>query len=249
MLLLPNVTGTDLKILGDNIMSEKILTVVTTVEAKGTVKVDYDQAEFYLSFSEKAPMASAAKTKLKMNIDKFDAALAALKEKGLQIVEGSLKNSVYVNANRVWEHHRSVTKGYVGYYSIRFTTENMEMVNEVYDTLCNLNINDMNLNTPQFKLKNADSVKKEALQKAWDRVKEMIQSECEVLGVNREALKVAGWEVGYNGYAANRRSVARSYEGYAVAAAAASSGEEAIDINAGQADVTVSLTVDFAWNK
>lgn len=232
-------------------MSDKVMTVVTTVEAKGTVKVDYDQAEFRLSFHEKAPMASAAKTKLKMSIDKLNAVLDSLKEKGMQIVDNSLKNSVYVNANREYHGHRYVTKGYVAYYSVVFTTESMDMVNDIYDVLTNLNINDMNLSTPSFKLKNADTVKKDALKKAWERVQEMVQSECEVIGINRNMLRVAGWEVGYNGYAQNRRSsVARSYGGYeaiGAASAAGGSAHEAIEINAGQADVTVALTVDFTW--
>lgn len=226
-------------------MDQEALAVSST-RSQGVAMADYDVASFHVSVSEKANNSAFAKTLLKSSVDLVVKKLEELKEKGLTYREGSYKTSSFVGPD--YEYNKKTggheVVGRKATWTVSFQTSNMEMVNEVYDVLSSLELNDIQVSSPAFKIDNLKPLHKEALKNAWNNVKERFASECEILGLKPEHYEILTWNVHYD---ERERAMPQAAPVMAVMSFAADSSEEDdfLDLNSGKAVVHATLTVQW----
>lgn len=221
--------------------------IVTSIVAGGYVVAEYDTAHFSLSFSEYAPKAKAAKAKLKKGVDKVNEALDSLKEKGLKMVVGTYLTGPTVGPNYVYDRVKqiNVLEGQKATYTVSFQTQSMELVNEVYDDLSDLDLNELTLQPPTYSIKAEAALKQQALEDAWRVAQVLFANQCGVLGLKTNNFTVATWSVNYSG---DDYRGGGKFRNSTVALAAGGGGgydDDAIEINAGKAKVKVLLTVNY----
>lgn len=220
---------------------------VTTVSAKGSVVTDYDTATFSLSFNEFAPKAKEAKLKLKKGTAKITAALDDLKKRGLEFLTNNYRSNVTVQPNYVYDRntHQNRLEGQKATYSVTFQTPTLEMVNEVYDVLSELEVNELTINSPSYSVRAESAFKQQALEDAWRVAQVLFGNQCKVLGFNADQFSVDSWKVDYSGQDHYTFAKGRTVSNAVMAAATADDGDEAIELNAGRAVIEVILTVDY----
>lgn len=220
--------------------------VVTSIVAGGFVVAEYDTAHFSLSFNEYAPKAKAAKAKLKKGVERVNAALADLKERGLVMVTGTYLTGPTVTPNDVYDRVKQVNvrDGQRATYNVSFQTQNMELVNEIYDELSDLDLNEINVPSPTYSVKAIAALKQQALEDAWRVAQVLFANQCSVLGLDVNNFNVATWQVNYSG-----QEYGGKFRNSTVALNANFGGggddDDAIAINAGKAKVQVNLTVNY----
>lgn len=220
---------------------------VTTVSAKGSVVTDYDTATFSLSFNEFAPKAKEAKLKLKKGTAKITAALDDLKKRGLEFLTNNYRSNVTVQPNYVYDRntHQNRLEGQKATYSVTFQTPTLEMVNEVYDVLSELEVNELTINSPTYSVRAESAFKQQALEDAWRVAQVLFANQCKVLGFNADQFSVDSWKVDYSGQDHYTFAKGRTVSNAVMASATAGDGDEAIELNAGRAVIEVILTVDY----
>jgi len=221
---------------------------VTSVSARGFVVADFDTATFSLSFKEFAPKARDAKLKLKKGVEKITAAIDGLKKKGLQVLVTHYRSNITVGPNQVYDsvRHRHTVEGQVATYSVTFQTPTLEMVSEAYDTLSELEVNELSVNSPQFSIRAEAELKLKALQDAWVVAQKLFNDQCAVLGKDASKFSVNSWEVNYSGYDHGGFAKGRNFSNSTAALGGGGyDGEDAIDLHAGRAVVDVILKVDY----
>lgn len=221
---------------------------VTTVSAKGCVVTDFDTATFALSFNEFAPKAKDAKLKLKKGTAKITAVLDELKKRGLEFLTNNYRSNVTVQPNYVYDRntHQQRLEGQKATYSVTFQTPTLEMVNEAYDMLSEIEVNELAINSPTYSVRSEAQFKQQALEDAWKVAQVLFANQCKVLGFDEKKFSVDSWQVNYSGYDHGGFAKGRSYSNAVMGGGAAeSAGDEAIELNAGRAIIEVVLTVDY----
>lgn len=221
---------------------------ITSISACGYVVADFDTASFSLSFSEVAPKSRDAKLKLKKGVKKITHTVDKLKKSGLEILKTHYRTNVSVGPNYVYDQstHRNNIEGQKAFYTVTFQTPTLEMVDEVYDVLSELDLNEYTVGSPVFSLRKVSDLKQEALEDAWRVAQGLFVNQCKVLGKDPSNFSVSTWEVEYGGQANHGFAKARNFSNSAVgSAAAAPVAEEAIELNAGRSIVDVVLTVHY----
>lgn len=220
---------------------------VTSIVAGGFVVADYDTAQFSLNFSEYAPKAKAAKAKLKEGVDQINKVLASLKDKGLVMLSGTYLTGPTVGTHSVYDRVKQVhvVDGQKATYNVSFQTQSLEMVNEVYDTLTELDLPELSVSSPSYSVKAESDLKQKALEDAWRVAQVLFANQCGVLELDKNNFSVASWQVNYSGEdytggkfrnsTATPMSLGTNYD-----------DDDAIAINAGKAKIKVTLTVDYA---
>jgi len=219
----------------------------------------YTVAGFSLSLSDKGTTVPTAKARLKKKVDELNTALDALRQKlGIEYVKNSVRASSSVGEDWEYRSNKNEFKGYIVNYNFFFQIEELDKVNEVYDTLTSLG--EVRVASPTFGLKPAqrERLNKKALKNAFEKAAARFETECEVLGLNTADFKIASWEATYHdsqrgervaGHMA-ARSVSNSYEAAVACAAPAGGsggdGETSLDLVAGLAEVVVNLEVGYA---
>lgn len=230
----------------------------TTVAARGLAESPYTVAGFSLSLSDKGTSVPTAKARLKKKVETLNAALDALRTKlSIEYVKNSVRASSSVQENWEYQDRKNEFKGYIVNYNFFFQIEELDKVNEVYETLTSLE--EVKVGSPTFGLKPAqrERLNKKALKNAFEKAAARFETECEVLGLNPADFKIASWEATYHdsqrgervaGHMA-ARMVSNSYESASIGAVAggtAPSGETSLDLVAGLAEVVVNLEVGYA---
>lgn len=245
----------------------------TTVAAQGTAEAVYDHAGFSLVLRGLSNTPTAAKRVLADAIVELNQTLDTLKSNlSFEFVKNSLQTTSNVQQKYDWEVNKQVFRGYEVSYSLSFEIDDLELVSKVYDALTSLvTVGDnlkVSVGSPWFTItpRTRERLNKKALKKAWVKVEERFQTECEVLGLDPSAFEVATWEVGYSdsrrsdrvserlagGRAAMASSASLSNESIEGAAFAPASDDDVggaapiIEIQVGQATVIVNLEVGFA---
>ena len=242
----------------------------TTVAAQGIAETAYDHAGFGLSLSGLSTSPTAAKRILAEAITELNTTLDGLKSNlSFEYVKNSVQTSSSVQPHYEWENNTQKFRGYQVYYGMYFEIDNLDLVSKVYDALTSLvSVGDdvkVSVNSPTFSItpRTRERLNKKALKKAWEKVEERFETECDVLGLDPTAFEVATWEVSYSdsrrsdrvsnrlgGAVAAAAPMARaaSVESVVEAAAFDTAGGAApiIEIQVGQATVTVNLEVGFA---
>lgn len=217
--------------------------VVTSVVARGFVIADYDTAQFVLSFSEHAPKAKEAKSKLKQGVDQINATLESLKSKGLTWGKTTFRTGVAIAPHYVYNEvlRKNDLDGQQATYTVTFQTQNMDLVNETYDVLSELDLNELMVATPVYSVRAESELKQQALEDAWKVAQTLFANQCGTLGLTVDNYTVANWNVDYNAqrfYGKARNYTNSVYEG-------GPADDEAIELNSGRAVVQVALTVSY----
>lgn len=220
-------------------------TQVTSISARGYVVADYDTATFNLTFHEFAPKSRDAKQKLKKGVEKVTATLESLKQKGLKILGATYKTNVSVAPNLVYNHSRAqhLVEGQKATYTLTFQTPTLEMVSETYDSLSEIEANELTVQSPTFQVRKEADLKQEALEDAWMVAQKLFGNQCKTLNLDSSKYSVASWSVQYTndrGYSGKGRNFTNSSE--------ASLGDEDgfISLNSGRAVVDVILIVNYS---
>jgi imidazole glycerol phosphate synthase subunit HisF len=225
-------------------------TNVTSINARGFVVADFDTATFSLSFNEFAPKAREAKTKLKKGVEKITTAIDALKKKGLEILATHYRSNIAVQPNSVYNQgtHQWEVKGQKATYTVTFQTPTLEMVNEVYDVLSELDVNEYTVNSPAYSVRAEAALKQQALEDAWKVAQVLFANQCSVLGLDPKNYSVSTWQVNYSGNDHGGFSKGRNaMNSYAAGGSAGGGGEDdAIELNAGRAVVDVILIANYS---
>lgn len=224
---------------------------VTTISARGFVTAEYDTASFAMTFSEVAPKAKAAKAKLKKGVEQVTSTLETLKKSGLVMLASTYRTSVTVAPNWVYNDktRRNDLEGQKATYTVSFQTQTLEMVNDVYDALSELDLNELNLGAPTHSVRAEAELKQQALEDAWRVAQVLFANQCKVLGLNPSNYTVNSWQVDYSGQTYGK--FRNSTNAVAMSAGGGFSADEddAIEINAGRARVEVTLTVNYSRNQ
>jgi hypothetical protein len=224
-------------------------TNVTSISARGFVVADFDTATFSLSFNEFAPKAREAKTKLKKGVEKITTAIDSLKKKGLEIMATYYRSNISVQPHSVYNQtsHQWEVKGQKATYTVTFQTSTLEMVNEVYDVLSELDVNEYTVNSPTYSVRAEAALKQQALEDAWKVAQVLFANQCNVLGLDPKNYSVSTWQVNYGGNEHHGFAKGRNFTNGLAAGGAAPGGEDdAIELNAGRAVVDVVLTANYS---
>jgi uncharacterized protein YggE len=245
----------------------------TTVAAQGSAEAPYERAVFGLNLSGHSTSPTNAKRILAEAITELNQTLDGLKEKlSFEFVKNSLQTSSNVQPWHEWDGNKQVFRGYQVYYGMSFEIDNLDLVSRVYDALTSLvSVGDdvkVSVGTPSFSItpRTRERLNKKALKKAWQNVEDRFETECDVLNLDPGAFEVATWETGYSdsrrsdrvsnrlggvramaaGAPAMALAQSASIESASFADASDGGGAPLIEIQVGQATVTVNLEVGFA---
>jgi hypothetical protein len=221
---------------------------VTSISARGFVVADFDTATFSLSFNEFAPRARDAKLRLKKGVEKITATLNILRSKGLHILVTHYRTNITVGPNYVYDRQTGEQRvvGQKATYSVTFQTPSLELCDEAYDALSELEVNELTVNSPTFSIRAEADLKLKALNDAWAVAQKLFNDQCTVLGKDPATFSVASWEVNYSGYDHGGFAKGRNFTNSTAALGGGGyDGENAIDLHAGRAVVDVILKVDY----
>ncbi len=223
--------------------------VVTNVNIQGVAFADYDTAVFSMSALTHGKTSEAAKEDLKEKVIKLNEALDFLKKDGLVYVKDTYKTNSSIQQEWAWNEKKSknIKTGFSASYSVSFHTENMDLVNKVYDILTSLE--DVQVNSPSFKLKNLDELHKEGLKDAFAKAKVRLSQECQVLGIDESSLKIHSWNVNYSDNELARRTSAGVMRAMSAVgesySASASNQHDTLNLNPGKSTVNVNLSLQY----
>lgn len=216
----------------------------TTVSSTGRAITDYEVVSFSLSFSEIENTAAEAKGALSRGVGRIKEVMATLEKRGMKIVPDSFKSSLQTSVHRVYERDKWIKKGYKADYGMLFQTDTLAMVNDIYEALSSLELSDLEVANPVFKVKDLAAFHRIGLQKAWEENQRLLIQECEVLGLDRKRLEIDGYTVRYD----DSEGLDRTARTFATAALGASnampqSNEGTVELLRGKANVRVELSV------
>lgn len=241
----------------------------TTVAAQGIAEAPFEHAGFNLSLSGMSTSPTNAKRLLADAIVELNQTLDGLKTTlSFDFVKNSLQTNSNVQPYHEWDGHKQVFRGYQVSYGMFFEISDLDLVSKVYDALTSLvSVGDdvrVSVGTPSFSItpRTRERLNKKALKKAWQNVEERFETECDVLALDPGAFEVATWETSYSDSRRSDRVSSRLGGTRAMAASApamslgaiesasfadaSGGGAPVIEIQVGQATVTVNLEVGFA---
>lgn len=216
---------------------------VSQSRANGVAMADYDVAVFQVTVTERGKNAVLAKESLKESIAKVLDVITALKEKGLTFRDDSYKTSSSVQPHTIYDSKKSEWKmsGQKAVWGVTFQTANMDLVNDVYDELTSVELTEIYVAPPAFKVIKIDDLQKSALEDAWAKVKDQFAAECRVFGLAVSDYEVYTWNIHYdNNESADPRRMMMAQ------AAPMGGADESIDLNPGKSVINVNLTVNWA---
>lgn len=247
----------------------------TTVAAQGSAEASYDHAGFTITLTGLSTSPTNAKRSLADAIAELNSTLDILKtNESFDFVKNSVLTTSNVSQKYEWDNKRNenMFRGYQVYYQMYFEIDNLDLVSKVYDVLTSLtSVGDnvkVSVGAPTFSItpRTRERLNKKALKKAWEKVEERFETECDVLALDPTAFEVATWEVSYSdsqrsdrvnnrlvGARAASAPMARAYAASASIESASLGGggddeydAPIIEIQVGQATVTVNLEVGFS---
>lgn len=233
----------------------------TTVAAHGEAEAPYSIATFNLSLSSKGTTVPSAKKKLKNKVEDLTNLLDTLRTQlGFEFVKNSIRAASNVQEDYEYRNHKNEFVGYVVVYNYSFQIDNVDKVNEVYETLTSLA--EAKIANPTFGLKvpQREKLNKKALKNAFVKATERFETECKILGLNSSDFEISNWEVIYSdsqrgsnvagAMAARSFSNSRSSEeagaSYSGAAGGGAPGGSSLELVAGLASVVVNLEVGYS---
>jgi len=225
--------------------------IVTVVEAKGRSVAKFELAEFCVVVTERAPTAPATRTAILAAAARALKSVEHLRARGMQVEPGSLRvpRSDLRRRTRYVEGD-ACPDGYEATYELRWKTPTLEMVNDIYNHILSIEAEDLDVKTPEFSLRDPESLKSGALEKAWENVKARLAHQRKVIvgDAGSLPLDVVSWEVGYEGWVRAAVGLTGPQGPTGASGPTGPTGAEPVElleIHPGQAVVTVALVVRF----
>ena len=213
---------------------------VTTVSATGKAESDFDTARFQITARGEAKNNQGAKEAVVQTSKDLMALYSSLeKERHVE----KLKTSLSVQPKYEYKKGTPTLLGYVATYTMSFHTTSLDRVNEIQDIVTN--IDNVQVESPVFDVKNKADLSRVALKKAFEKVQKRFEDECTIFGLDRKDFKVASWGARYgedqNYGAVRAMSAVASTKNSLVGAA------PDISINPGKAEINCNLQITYAW--
>jgi len=222
----------------------------TTVAAQGTAETKFNLVTFSVHLTATGTAVPTAKARLAKKVAGLNESVEAMKTAlNLEFVKNSVRTWSQTQEKHEWDGKKQVFQGYEITYAFHFDIDDLEKVNQVYDTLTS--VPEIRINPPVFGLKNRDRLNKRALKSAWKKVEERFAMECETLGLDKAAFEISNWEATYSDSQRSDR-VAKGARAYAAGAPAAMAGaargsaEDVVESAAGPSEPTIGFTVGLA---
>lgn len=223
----------------------------TTVAAQGTAEVPYNLAGFSVSLHSTGSSVPLAKAKLKKQVEDLMTALDTMKKDlSLEFVKNSIRSSSSVQERWEYVKNNREFKGHDASYNYSFQIDDLDQVSKIYDILTSLP--EVRVSSPHYALKNADKLNKKALKKAYEKVSERFESECNIFSLNPSDFEIVSWETSYSDsqrsdrVGASTRSAMGAPAAMAMAAGAPMNSSDPLELVTGLASVTVNLEVGYA---
>jgi hypothetical protein len=178
--------------------------IVATVNGFGVVEAPNDRATFTLTVKVKDDVLKSVKNQIK---EKTALIIKELENKKMSL-DGEISFTTF---NYKLEHREGNERYPAGFQSVSHITWSVvvnDKINDIWESCLKI---DPNMQTPLFTIKTRDVISAEALQKATDNVKELLNKECSLLGVSLEKLKILNWKFAYNSHLAVSANVSHPY--------------------------------------
>lgn len=215
---------------------------VRSVEATGLVKAEFDWVAFSITIRGNGDDSPSAKADARKAVDATKAVIDALeKQHGVTIDPDSMRLSFSVEPKQSYgSNGEQVHDGYAATYDIAFRTKDLSQASLIMDKLTE--VKNVQVDAPRFHHDNPDAVYGQALAAARREVENKFAEECAVLGLNPEHFHLVSWEV-RDGQRGGMRGKAQAI---ATAAISMASAPEPVQLEAGKAEISVHLTMNFA---
>lgn len=212
---------------------------ITSVTAVGRVNAVYDRCTFRIKTSVIKSTTLKCKESIIPKIREID---KVIKDFGF-VSPGSHKASSEVEPEKQYNsktnRHESV--GYRYTHIVTFRINDVSKVNDVMDALTS--INDVEMDSPVFSIKNDNDLKTQAMQLGFDLAKKNFAGQCTMAGEDLSDYELVSWEV--------RDGVSREFTKTSMPEVFSPLWE--VDsmvapeiIKPGAADVSVSVTLKYA---
>lgn len=206
------------------------------VEATGTAVDSYDSATFEVKIRKVAETGPAAKEKTREVSALLHRAIAELKADGVKLDDRSIRVRFDVQKSTRWNGHEHVFEGYAAIYVLQLTlTEVNADLAKVHDKLTS--IVGAEVDSPVFDMRDEKrhALQAKAFEAAADLAKNRFKSQARILGLNPEQFDIVSWAVRYAKPPVSFKGGALDEE-----------DDEHLQLSAGLAKVTVTLTASFA---
>lgn len=199
---------------------------VVAISARGHHVAPYDRVVFSVAVRERGATTAKARHAAAAGIER----LATL-SKAWERAGRATRQLAVTRVSPLWIPN----KGHDGYEAVHdcvLRSAEVQHVNAMQDELTQ--IPKIVVQAPRFEFQDPEPFRRLAMKNAWARVRERLAFECELLGVPETSLAIAGWHADYDD---RQRSVQK--------VAASHATEE--EVAPGMAQISVSLTVRYAW--
>lgn len=170
--------------------------IVTTIDGTGIIEVKNDIANFTLSIRSKNDSLETAKKQVEEKTTQFFKEFKSLEEAGMKI-DGEVSTSM---SNYKLEHREGSERYAAGFQSVNTISWSVIVDDKIDNIFKTCLKTDATMSYPFFSIKNRDELLKQALQNAAEDVKEKLNMECSLLGINPKDLKILNWNFGYDGH-------------------------------------------------
>jgi uncharacterized protein YggE len=248
---------------------EKQVNIVVAVDGIGEVSAKNDLATFTMQIRTKDEELKNAEAKLK---DKTAQVMKELQDLGM-----SLHSEISQNTESFRLEHREgsekIPAGFSATNTISFTVNVDERINDIYKKCVKI---DQHIPYPWFSIKEIETLKTQAIEKAAEDARKKLAKECELVGVAQSNLRVHNWVFSYDGNLPTKVQIGQHVYAYGPSGATGPQGaigntaylnsmtsnfvlpaptkigstyQEALDIKlfTGQVSVKVAVKINYVW--
>jgi uncharacterized protein YggE len=189
-----------------------------------------------MTVSETAKTGPAAKEAIRASASKIEDAIERLRSENVTIKPDDVRVTYSVDKAHEYRGNRNVFAGYTATYVCSFRTKDVEEASRVHDLLTSLSEN-IECDSPSFRMNAEESLREAALAKAWEEVKTKLGQLCRVCAQNEDLLTISSVSVGDDR--------GGGHESVRMAVASAAPKAAPIKLSAGKPEVSVTLTVNY----
>ncbi len=217
------------------------MTSSINVTATGQVSAVFDRCTFRLKTSVLKPTTVKCKEAIRSKILEID---NVVKSFGF-VCSGSHKASSEIEPEKEYNSKTSKHEfnGYRYTHTCSFRINDVSKVNEVMDALTS--INDVQMDSPLFSIKDDNNLKTQAMEIAFDLAKKNFAGQCKMAGVDYNAFILDSWDIrdGNQNREFSKTSIPETFSPMWDV----NSLETPETVKAGIANVAVSVTLKFKW--
>jgi uncharacterized protein YggE len=209
------------------------------ITAVGQVNAAFDRCTFRLKTSVLKPTTVECKKAIRSKILEID---SVVKSFGF-VCSGSHKTSSEVDPEKEYNSKtgKHESTGYRYTHTCTFRINDVSKVNEVMDALTS--INDVQMDSPVFSIKNDTDLKTQAMELAFNLAKKNFDGQCKMAGIDHGNFTLESWDIrdGNQNQEFSKTSIAETFSPMW--------NVDELDtpetVKSGVANVTVSVTLKF----